>query len=379
MKTIVVIAVLLLAAVAAAERPAEAAGGLREACPARPAPFAHCLARYRLNATKAPTGLDADDIRSAYGLPRDAGAGQTIGIVDAYDDPKAEHDLAIYRAHNGLPPCTTDNGCFRKVNQRGDPTPLPEPDAGWSVEISLDLDMASAACPKCRILLVEADAPTLEGLGAAVDTAVSLGADVVSNSYGAREFAGQAHYARHYDQPGHAITVSSGDAGFTAASFPANLSSVVAVGGTTLRRAPGTGRGWTERAWRYGGSSCSAYVAKPRWQRDRHCDTRTIADVAAVADNLAVYDSYRLPGWITVGGTSASAPIVAGVIGLAGNADRVGPAYPYRHRTHLYDVTSGANDPSGTGAKCGHDYLCTARPGYDAPTGLGTPHGIGAF
>ena len=184
------------------------------------------------------------------------------------------------------------------------------------------------------------------------------------------------------------IVVSAGDSGFTAASFPANLSTVTAVGGTVLTRAHNA-RGWAERVWNNqagaGGSGCSAYVAKPAWQHDPHCPGRTVADVAALASRVAVYDSSitRPMGgpWLTVYGTSAAAPIVAGVYALAGNAAAIAPGYEYAHAGALFDVTKGNNDWfQGTGgAVCGHDYLCVARQGYDGPTGLGTPDGTGAF
>jgi hypothetical protein len=326
-----------------------------------------------------PAGLGADALRSAYRLPVTRGTGRTIGIVDAYDDPNAEHDLAVYRRKYGLPACTTANGCLHKVNENGKATPLPSQDPGWAVEISLDLDMVSAGCPRCGILLVESDDPSFDSLGKGVDTAVRLGATAVSNSYGAPEFSGAATFAHYYDHPGHAITVSSDDEGFGPASFPAVLASVTAVGGTTLTKV-NTARGWREAAWNLAGSGCSAYVAKPVWQHDGHCGKRTVADVSAVADDLAVYDTLAgaglPPGWLTVGGTSASSPLIAAVYGLAGNPAATSPGYLYAHRTKLFDVTTGSN---AGGRQCGGDYLCTAKPGYDGPTGLGTPDGIGAF
>jgi hypothetical protein len=325
-----------------------------------------------------PAGYGPADLASAYGLTgiRDRGAGRTIAIVDAYDNPNAEADLAVYRSTYGLPPCSTANGCFRKVNQRGDAAPLPPGDAGWGVEIALDLQAASAACPRCRLLLVEGDDPYVENLAAAVDTAVRLGATVVSNSYGTDEFGGMRAFRSSYSHPGVPITVASGDWGFTAAQFPAVLRSVIAVGGTRLTRTA-TGRGWNEQAWEYAGSGCSAWIAKPGWQQDPNCGMRTTADVSAVADpqtGLAVYDTYGLGpdnGWIVVGGTSASAPFVAGVIALGPDPTRYGTAQRFHDRPgSLRDVTGGSN------GYCGGDYLCTGLPGYDAPTGLGTPRGL---
>ena len=180
------------------------------------------------------------------------------------------------------------------------------------------------------------------------------------------------------------ITVSSGDFGFTAASFPANLTSVTAVGGTVLHRAHNR-RGWAEQVWNIGfagagGSGCSAYVAKPSWQHDRACAGRTVADVAAVAWNIPIYTK-NYGGWVTVGGTSVSAPLVAGIYGLAGNASAIRPGYEYRHARALFDITRGNNAWFQPEPKivCGDSYLCVAKDGYDAPTGLGTPDGTGAF
>jgi subtilase family serine protease len=327
-----------------------------------------------------PAGYGPFELADAYGLPiRRQVEHQTIAIVDAYDDPYAENDLAVYRATFGLPRCTGANGCFRKVGQRGEASP-PEADEGWAVEISLDVQVASAACPHCGILLVESDDSQLDNMAEAVDTAVRLGATVVSNSYGAGEVRGITDYAKHYRHAGVPIVASSGDSGYDRANFPAALGTVVAVGGTTLARAD-TDRGWAESAWDGAGSSCSDLFEKPDWQHDPDCDGRTVADVAAVADpdtGVAVYDTYLEfqygPGWQVVGGTSAAAPIVAGAYALAGNGrDHDTPASLYRGDEHVYDVVGGSN------GFCLDDYLCTGLPGYDAPTGVGTPNGLGAF
>jgi subtilase family serine protease len=344
---------------------------------------ARCFAIYRAgrgfgpNAT--PSGFGPAELRSAYKLPAAGGAGQTVAIVDAYDNPNVEADLAVYRQQFGLPACTTANGCFKKLNQRGAASPLPTGSPGWGVEISLDVDMVSAACPDCHIVLVEADTASTANLGAAEDTAAASGASAVSNSYGSDEYNGMDADAKHFVHPGVAILASSGDSGFQPASFPASLANVISVGGTSLAKADNA-RGWTETAWSGAGSGCSAWVAKPAWQHDPNCGMRTIADVAAVADpntGLAVYDTYGLgtqAGWLVVGGTSASSPFIAGVIGLAGNGSQFSDASAlYAHAGDLFDVVGGTN------GYCGGDYLCTGLAGYDAPTGLGSPNGIGAF
>ncbi|MQA77785.1 MAG: peptidase S8 [Streptosporangiales bacterium] len=318
----------------------------------------------------------AADLQDAYKLPSALlGARQTIAIVSAFDAPNAEADLAVYREVNGLPPCDADFPCFRKVDQRGG-TAYPRPDQTWSTSSTIGLQMASAACPNCELLLVEADDNQLPNLGAAVDTAVELGADVVSNAYNAREYAGMlTDLGDHYVQPEAVVVAASGGAGF-GATVPAALPSVVAVGGTTLYR-DDSARGWGEEAWASAGSGCSAYIAKPDWQLDRLCGKRTVTDVAVVADGntpVAVYVTYGYPGWVAAGGPSVAAPLVAGVYALAGNAGEITPGARLRaQRDRLFDVTSGSN------GVCGGSYLCTAVRGYDGPTGWGTPNGVGAF
>jgi subtilase family serine protease len=322
------------------------------------------------NAT-TPAGYSPADLRSAYALTA-AGSGATVAIVDAYDDPNAEKDLGVYRSHFGLPTCTTGNGCFEKVNQSGG-TAYPRGNTGWAEEISLDLDMVSAICLNCHIMLVEASSNSFANLGAAVNYAASHGAVAISNSYGGSEFSGEASYEAPYNHPGIAVTVSSGDGGY-GVEFPAASQYVTAVGGTSLARAS-TARGWAETVWSGAGSGCSAYIPKPTWQTDSGCTKRTVADVAAVAGpstGVAVYDTYREGGWLVFGGTSVAAPIIASVYALAGNTAGYG-SYPYSHTGSLFDVTSGGN------GSCSGSYLCTGGTGYDGPTGLGTPNGTSGF
>ncbi|MGW4384107.1 S53 family peptidase [Kitasatospora sp. NPDC004531] len=327
-------------------------------------------------------GYGPADLRSAYGLPADGGAGTTVAIVDAYDHPKAESDLGVYRNYYGLPSCTAASGCFRKVDQRGG-NRIPRADSAWAGETALDLAMVSAIAPRARLLLVEADSAGMADLGTAVNTAVSLGAKFVSISWGGPESVNSPTYdTRYFDHPGVAIAVASGDGGY-GVIFPASSPHVTAVGGTSLRPSGGSPRGWTESVWSTSstegaGSGCSTRLAKPTWQKDTGCTRRTVADVAAVADpatGVAVYQTYGGNGWYVYGGTSAAAPIIAATYALAGTP-AVGsrPAsFPYAHPGALNDVVTGAT------ASCRPAYLCTAEPGYDGPTGLGTPQGVGAF
>ena len=334
------------------------------------------------NAT--PAGYGPADLRSAYKLTEPTlapGTGPVIAIIDAYDDPTAEADLGVYRAQYGLGACTTTNGCLKKVNQTGG-TKYPRTNSGWSQETSLDLDMASAICPNCKILLVEASSASFANLGAAVNyAALQPGVAAISNSYGGSD-ASDSSYGSYYNHPGIAVTVSSGDNGY-GVEYPASSTYVTAVGGTHLVQ-DGSTRGWAETVWSGAGSGCSAYNAKPIWQKDAGCSKRTVADVSAVADpntGVAVYDStpnQGTSGWLVFGGTSVASPIIAGVYALAGNtgtgtANSIPAYHAYSNTSSLFDVTSGSN------GSCGGTYLCTAGSGYDGPTGLGTPNGIGAF
>jgi len=428
-------AVVALLSMAGVVRPSRAARvtpppppnqSLTPACARRPPRFIRCEIAFVRPDDPPPgpgtvfglarLGYGPADLQLAYGLTKASATrgGQTVAVVDAFDDPKAESDLAVYRSYFHLPPCTRANGCFHKVNQDGDAHIHPAPDAGWAVEISLDLDMASAICPLCHLLLVEANQDNDDSMYNAVDTAARL-ATVVSLSWGQAEFPNESTLDPALNHPGIPIVAAAGDTNGTT-FYPAASPYVVAVGGTRLER-PTKGQGWTERAWNITSSGCSAYEPKPSWQHDPLCPRRTQNDVAAVAfgggntgptqdSGVATYDSYAPPtdpgtyetslavalggGWYDEGGTSASAPIIAGVFALAGNAG--GGPYAsglYLHRTQLRDIISGSTGLVIDGdwpptiwpivvSNCGN-YLCEAKPGYDGPTGWGTPNGIGAF
>ena len=335
-----------------------------------------------------PAGYGPLTLAAAYKLDQSKGSGRTVAVVDAYDDPNAESDLAAYRTQYGLPSCTTANGCFKKVSQSGSTTHLPPPDASWAGEISLDLDMVAATCPNCHILLVEATNPTITNLGTAVNRAVTLGAKYVTNSYGAPEDGSEPSYdSAYYHHAGVVITASSGDGNY-GAQYPATGAYVTAVGGTSLISAVND-RGWAETVWNTDpadgtGSGCSTSIAKPWFQTNiaPGCSHRAEADVSAVADpntGMATYDTYLTdpypPGWQVYGGTSVASSIIASVYALAGTpgASDNPNAYPYSHTSSLFDVTTGNN------GACSPAVLCTAGTGWDGPTGLGTPNGTAAF
>jgi subtilase family serine protease len=329
----------------------------------------------RPDATTGPTGYTASQLRTAYGLNGATGTA-TVAIVDAYASPNVLSDLQAYRTAMGI----TDPLSFTEYGQTGGGRTATA-DVGWGQEEMLDLEMVSAVCPKCPIIYVGGNSSSFTDLGAAVRTAVAKGAKVVSNSYGAPEFSGETTYASAYDQPGVAITVSTGDNGF-GVQVPAAFNTVTAVGGTALTlNANGTRK--SETAWSGAGSGCSALITRPSWQAATSlCSRRQVADVSAVADpntGVAVYDSYGSTGganWYVFGGTSVAAPIIGGVYALSGNTSGVPASLAYNAPAgSLYDVTSGSN----VKGRCRSGYLCQAGTGYDGPTGMGTPNGTGAF
>jgi hypothetical protein len=318
-------------------------------------------------------------LQAAYNLPSGSnGQGQTVAVVDAYDSPNLESDLDVYRNHFNLPPCTTGNGCFQKLNQNGAQGPYPSADSGWGSEEALDVDMVSAICPNCHIILVEANSTNYPDFTAAEQTAVQSGAKFVSNSFGGTDpvpvGSGPDPWHNH---DGVVVTASTGDWGY-GVYYPAAYSNTVAVGGTSILPAANL-RGWSEITWTDGGSGCST-EPKPSWQSDTGCAGHTLSDVSAVANpytGVAVYDTDpSINGWAMVGGTSASSPIIASVYALAGTPGSApGASVLYGRKDHLNDIVAGINTPDG----CTPTYLCKAGPGYDGPTGLGTPDGIGAF
>jgi subtilase family serine protease len=325
-----------------------------------------------------PYGYGPAQLRAAYGITGMGSASITVAVVDAYGYNNAENDMNAYRQQFGLPLCHSDaTGCFKKVNQRGQAYSYPSQNTGWAQESGLDLDMVSAMCPLCHIVLVEANNSSWANLATAENTAATFSPIAISNSYGGGENGTQSIEAS-YNHPGIAITVSSGDSGY-GVQFPASSPHVTAVGGTTLVQASNT-RGWSETVWSGAGSGCSSVYNRPTWQTnaiDPLCGMRTVADVSADADpNTAVavvapVNSHS-SAWLAFGGTSVAAPMIAGIYGVNGGTPNYG-SDPYNHTTSLNDVTAGSN------GNCGGTYLCTGALGYDGPSGLGTPNGPSGF
>jgi hypothetical protein len=364
----------------------------RPVCPWGRGRGARCLSHVRtdengnIRGFAAPQGFGPTDLAAAYNVDTGPNPGLTIAVVDAYGYVNAESDLATYRSQFGLPACSTASGCLTILNGSGATSPLPaQPPRtdDWTIETALDLQMASAACPNCKLLLIEAtDDSSLTTLLAGVDTAVTTGATVISCSWGAPDTTDSAPGDEVYlNHPGVGIFVATGDKGYDEGDvgpvIPSTSAYVTAVGATSLVQATGTPRGWTETVWNDGagasGSSCSNSIPTPSWQASvtTGCTFRAAADVSADGDpdtGVAVYNNGPSnSGWTVVGGTSASSPYVAGVFAVTGNGT-VGPSFSYTHTGDFNNVTSGSN--GGCGAP-----LCVAGLGWNGPTGNGTPNG----
>jgi subtilase family serine protease len=330
-----------------------------------------------------PGGWGPSDLEKRYKLPSSTnGAGQIVAIVDAYDNPNIASDLATYRSQFDL---GTAN--FTKYNQEGQTSNYPSGSSGWGVEEDLDVDMVSAACPKCTIYLIEADSDETSDLDAAEAEAVTLGAHIISNSWICYQSSCGGSESS-FEAPGVTYLAASGDYGYDLNGAPEWYPTVVAVGGTQLQS---SGSGYDEVVWPDAGGGCSSNGAgsgqtKPTWQKDPDCSYRTDADVsseAGCAPGVAEYDTYGRGGWIVECGTSAASPLNAGVFALAGDASKVNAGERFwtlkgKKRDHdLWYVKSGSD---GT---CNNEYLCEAGTKqfgrYAGPTGWGSPKGIGAY
>jgi subtilase family serine protease len=343
-----------------------------------------CFAHVRTHETgevrpfAAPNGYGPPDLVAAYSIPTNITTKPVIAIVDAYGYTALESDLAMYRSQYGLPACTKANGCLNVINQSGQATPLPvDPPTtdDWTVETALDVDMASAACPNCKILVVQATDNAGDGLYTAQMAAAAAGATVISNSWGGPEGGPVTATETYFNHAGIGVYVAAGDDGYNDAGqgpdYPGTSAYVIAVGGTHLVRDT-SARGFTETAWSKGGSACSLSVPKPAYQSASPCQFKATTDVAAVGDpatGVAVYNA-RNGGWIAVGGTSASAPFVASMMAATGHGNETSGSFFAQNVAKLNDVSAGTNGTCTTPGAI----LCTAGAGWDGPTGYGTPN-----
>jgi Subtilase family len=340
-----------------------------------------CKARVRTDTNHAikpfvtPSGLGPADLASAYKLDPNKTSTATVAIVDAFAYPNAASDLATYRSQFGLPPCTVANGCLIIDNAQGAGNAPANDD--WTVEAALDLDLVSAACPTCKIILINAKDDQGNGLFTAQHQAANhAGVVAISDSWGGpSDGSDLSENTQFFAIPNVNIFVASGDNGNTGTSpdVPSTLANVIGVGGTSLVKSTTATRGWTEGAWNGAGSSCSKLTTKPSFQSvvpTAACSKRAAADVSAVADpntGLAVFNA-GAGGWIVVGGTSAAAPFVAGVYARYGITKSNDASFSYTHASQFFDVTTGKNGTCGSA-------LCNAGAGWDGPTGIGTPNG----
>jgi hypothetical protein len=308
------------------------------------------------------------------------GAGQTIAIVNAYDNPNIQSDLNIFSAQFGLASTT-----ITKVNQHGGTNlPATDPTGGWTLETALDVQWAHAMAPGANILLVEANSDSITDLLTAVSYA-SANASVVSMSWGGSEFAGQTVYNSYFDEPGVVFVASSGDVG-APVEWPAASSNVLAVGGTSLSLTA-NGDYASESGWSGSGGGPSSFEAQPSYQRGVVAQTtmRANPDVSYDANpttGFAVYNSFnsngKSQGWIEVGGTSAGAPQWAALIAIADQGRALSgqsalnstdpqevQSILYQNRSAFHDVISG----NSTGST-----HYSAAAGYDLVTGLGSPY-----
>jgi hypothetical protein len=331
------------------------------------------------------------DLQTRYKLSGSLGkgSGTIVALIELGDLPNAQTDLATYRTQFGLGTAT-----FSKFNEEGQQSNYPEScqDFGWCVETDLDIEMVSVSCPKCTIYLIEGGncGGVVCGLEKAEATAVTLGATILSNSWGCSSFnygenCGDSNFPNYFNTPGVAYLASSGDSGYPEIEWPAALANVLAVGGTQLQHSGST---YSETVWDGAGAGCATTTTKPSWQHDPDCSGRTISDISAEAGcspGVAEYiGSYG--GWIDVCGTSVAAPLTAGIVGLVDNPSSLTGGKTFwdlsreKHKRQLHEITSGSD------GSCAN-YLCKAGllrsnggyKKYSGPAGWGTPNGIKAY
>ncbi|HWE27872.1 MAG TPA: MYXO-CTERM sorting domain-containing protein [Polyangia bacterium] len=342
-----------------------------------------------------PSGFGPSDLQKAYAINTAWGVGKTVAIVDLNGYPNAESDLAAYRTMYGLPACTVASGCLKIVGVGGANPPSGSDTTGWNGEAALDMDMVSAICPNCKIILILGSSSDQSSLDEAQATAVSLGADVASNSWsGTEDSSITSSETQYYKTPSQSIGIFSAagddgyDSGGKSPQYPSTSAYVTGVGGTALTVDASTTRGYTELPWGVDskngstGSSCSKYITKPTYQSiipTATCKFRAASDISALGDpetGVAVYEagggtsSGDITNWGVYGGTSAATPIVSAIYAMTGNA-KVGPSFPYANTSAFWDVVGSSVNNNGSCTTA----LCISGVGWDGETGIGTPNG----
>lgn len=357
-------------------------------------------------ATPVPVGYSASELAAAYHLPSGvSGPANTVAIIDGGGYPDLESDLAHYRTQFALPPCTTASGCLRIVDYQGGPPLHPDgtdAEKELSAETALDVEMVSAACPSCKILLVQAPtqdfylsslhtaAQAVPSIAQAAQTAIGLGASSVSMSFGypSTKDINTGPVSAVFSHPGVAFVASSGDSGYLGnlhGYWPQNLPSVISVGGTAVYES--TDSAFSFAAWNGAGSGCETDLPPAHGQPAAvaaFCSGhRAATDVSAVSDpatGVAVFDSYGIGGWYVAGGTSAAAPVIAALYARAGHTASVdGPRTLYSAPAGAFtDVSLGQNGAAHS-CQTSAPQLCVSGTGWDGPTGIGTPNGLAGF
>jgi subtilase family serine protease len=332
--------------------------------------------------SSSPTGFSPARMRVVYGfnLVKNGGKGQRLAIVDAYDDPNIEADLGVFSTQFKLPACTTANGCFSKVTAPGTPVDT----TGWTNEVAIDVEWAHAMAPSAKILLVEARSNSLSDMYAAVDLAVQNGATVVSMSWSGPEYASETIDDTHFNVAGVTFLAASGDSGNAGGpQYPAASPFVVAVGGTSLKLNKSTGGWGGETAWIGSGGGVSFFELEPSYQATvQTTGKRGLPDVAYDGNpstGVPNYNSYNcgsscFTGWNQWGGTSIGTPQWAALFAIANSVRAMlGRTTLSLPQLLLYpDAESDYHDiTAGTNGSCGS--VCTAGPGYDFVTGVGSP------
>ena len=310
----------------------------------------------------APHGWGAPDLQAMYRVDPSLGDGVTIAVVDAFGYEAIESDLAVYRQAYGLGPCTIASGCLTVLNNSGKTSPLlPDTDMGWIGETALDVQMVSAICPRCKIVVIQTDGAGPNALQVGQVVAANLGVDAISNSWGGAEVPSDLSKEGDFAHAGVGTFAATGDNGYAGGnSYPATSANVIAVGGVSFD-------GMITAAWTGAGSACSTVIPRQTWAPSTACTMRASADIAALADPATGVGTYVAAqgGWNIIGGTSAATPIAAALFAAAGHGD-ARPAFIYKHKAAFTDVTVG------TSGSCGST-LCSAATGWDGPTGLGVP------